>query len=296
MSSMFFQQLLNGLGIGCTYALIALGYNLIFGVLKVVNLAYGEIFMASAFAVLVSASLLPGQPIIIALVALGVAVVTGFLIHLVAVKPLGDITDPNSPRHLSVLISTLGCSLILQNLAIEAFGGYPRPVPQLVPFRSFNMFGGQVELVLILNLAASLIVMSLLYVFLNRTFAGLRLRALSENTELSLCAGVRVSRDQMFAVTVSSGLAGVAAILITQMIGTVSPYIGLSYGFKGLVVLIVGGTGNMPGTVLIALLLGISEVFTVAYVSSSYRDAIAFALLVALLLIKGAVSGSSLRR
>lgn len=293
---MFFQQLLNGLGIGCTYALIALGYNLLFGVLKVVNLAYGEIFMTSAFAILVSATLLPGQPIIIVLVALVVAVVTGLLIHLVAVKPLGDITDPNSPRHLSVLISTLGCSLILQNVATEAFGGYPRRVPQLVPLRSFKMFGGQVELILIFSLAVSLIVMSLLYLFLNRTFMGLRLRALSENAELSLCAGVRVSRDQMFSVTISSGLAGVAAILITQMIGTVSPYIGLSYGFKGLVVLIVGGTGNMPGTVLIALLLGISEVFTVAYLSSSYRDAIAFALLVALLLIKGAVSGSLLRR
>lgn len=296
MSSMFFQQLLNGLGIGCTYALIALGYNLIFGVLKVVNLAYGEIFMVSAFATLVSASLLPGQPIIIILVALSVAVVTGLLIHLVAVKPLGDVTDINSPRHLSVLISTLGCSLILQNLAIEAFGGYPQRVPQLVPLRTFNVFGGQVELVLILNLGVSLIVMGILYLFLNRTFMGLRLRALSENAELSLCAGVRVSRDQLLSVTISSGLAGVAAILITQMIGTVSPYIGLSYGFKGLVVLIVGGTGNMPGTVVIALLLGISEVFTIAYISSSYRDAVAFALLVALLLIRGAVSGSSLRR
>jgi len=111
-----FQQLLNGIGIGCTYALIALGYNLIFGVLKVVNLAYGEIFMVSAFATLFFASLLPGQPILIIIAALIVAVIIGALIHLLAVKPLGIVTDINSPRHLSVLISTLGCSLIFSTL------------------------------------------------------------------------------------------------------------------------------------------------------------------------------------
>jgi branched-chain amino acid transport system permease protein len=293
---MFFQQLLNGIGIGCTYALIALGYNLIFGVLKVVNLAYGEIFMVSAFATLIFASLLPGQPILIIMAALVVAVVTGALIHLLAVKPLGTVTDINSPRHLSVLISTLGCSLILQHLAIEAFGGYPQRVPQLVPMRTFYVLGAQFDFVLILNLGISLMVMGLLYLFLNRTLMGLRIRALSENAELALCTGVRTSWDEMLSVVISSGLAGVAAILITQMIGTVSPYIGLSYGFKGLVVLIVGGTGNMLGAVLIALLLGISEVFTVAYISSSYRDAVAFGLLVALLIIRAAMRGSPLRK
>jgi len=138
--------------------------------------------------------------------------------------------------------------------------------------------------------------MGLLYIFLTRTMMGLRIRALSENAELALCTGVRTSSDEMIAVVISSGLAGVAAILITQKIGTVSPYIGLSYGLKGLVVLIVGGTGNMVGAVLIALLLGISEVFTVAYVSSSYRDAVAFGMLVALLIIKAAMRGSPLRR
>jgi branched-chain amino acid transport system permease protein len=292
---MLFQQLLNGIGIGCTYALIALGYNLIFGVLKVVNLAYGEIFMVSAYATLMFASLLPGQPLLVIPAVLMVAVSLGLVIHWVAVKPLGAVADIKSPRHLSVLISTLGCSLILQHIAIEVFGGYPQRVPQLLPARNFNLLGGVVDSVLLLNLSIAFVVMASLYLFLSRTLAGLRIRAISENAELALCSGVRTSLDEMLSVVISSGLAGVAALSITQMIGTVSPYIGLSYGFKGLVILIVGGTGNMLGSVLIALLLGITEVFTVAYVSSSYRDGVSFGLLVLLLLVKGALRGSTIR-
>lgn len=292
---MFFQQLLNGLGIGCTYALIALGYNLLFGVLKVVNLAYGEVFMVSAFAALVCASFLTGHPAAVVAAALTAAVAAGMLIHLVAVKPLGDVSDLNSPRHLSVLISTLGCSLILQNLAIEFFGAYPQRFPQIFPSASYNVAGAQLELALLLNMGTSLAVMVLLSLFLNRTLAGLRIRALSENQELAMCAGVRVRKDEYISVVISSALAGVAALLVSQVIGTVSPFVGLSYGFKGLVVLIVGRPGNMPGAVIIALLLGISEVLTVAYLSSSYRDAAAFGLLVALLLIREATGRRVLR-
>ena len=293
---MLLQQLLNGIGIGCTYALIALGYNLSFRVLKVVNLAYGEIFMASAFAALVCSTVLTGHPLIVVAVAMATAVFTGLLIHFVAVKPLGDVLDSNSPRHLSVLISTLGCSLVLQNLAVEVFGAYPQRVPALIPTRTYNLAGAQFDLGLLLNLVVSFVAMALLSIFLSKTSMGLRIRALSENPELSLCTGIRISKDQIWSIVISSALAGVAALLITQTIGTVSPFLGLSYGFKGLVVIIVGGIGNMYGAVLVALLLGVSEVFTVAYLSSSYRDAVAFALLVALLVGRERLQGRLLLR
>lgn len=286
---MFTQQLLNGIGIGCTYALIALGYNLIFGVMRVVNVAYGEIFMVSAFATLMAAEIFPGFPMVTIIAALLVAVVTGLVVHLIAVKPLGEVADINSPRHLSVIISTLGCSVVLQYLAIEFFGGYPHRVPRLFPQRTFTILNSQLDLIVILNITISFISMALLYLLLNRTLTGLRIRALAENSELARCGGQRTSWDQLLSIIVSSALAGVAAVLITQTIGTVSPYIGLSYGLKGLVILIVGGAGNMIGAVAVALLMGTCEVFAVAYLSSSYRDAVAYGLLVLILVFRAAI-------
>ncbi len=283
---MLFQQLLNGLGIGCTYALIALGYNLTFGVLKIVNLAYGEVFMAGAFAGLWCSILVPGNSAMIISVSILGSVITGLAVHILAVRPLGDVADLDSPRHLSVIVSTMGCSLILQNVALKIFGGYPRRFPRVIPDWFFRIAGTRVDLTIFINLSIALIVMVLLSLLLRRTKIGLRIRALSENRELAVSSGIRAGTDETITVIISSALAGVAAILILQLIGTVSPYVGLSYGFKGLVVLIVGGLGNMSGAVLIALLLGMSEVLTVAYVSSGYRDAVAFTVLVTLLIVR----------
>lgn len=283
---MFLQQMINGLGIGCTYALIALGYNLIFGVLKVVNLAYGEIFMVSAFVGLAASIFISANPFLVFTAAIAGAVITGLLIHIFAVKPLGNVSNLDSPRHLSVLVSTMACSLILHNLVLEVFGAYPQRFPRLIPDWHLTLLSIHMDGAIILNLAVSLIVMIALSLFLNHTLVGLRIRALSENKELALCNGIHTTKDEFLSVILSSGLAGLAAILISQVIGSISPFSGLSYGFKGLVVLIVGGVGNMTGAVVIALLLGLSEVLAVAYFSSSYRDAVAFSVLIILLIGK----------
>jgi branched-chain amino acid transport system permease protein len=281
---MLLQQLLNGIGIGCTYALIALGYNLTLGVLKVVNLAYGEIFVVGAFAALTCMTLLPASPTLAALAAVLSAVTAGLLVHVLAVKPLGNVSDVNSPRHLSVMISTMGCALIIQNLLLERYGANPLRFPSLIPERQFIVGGLLIDGTLILNVGVTAVSMCALYLMLNRSTVGLRIRAMSENKELALCSGIRAGRDEIVAVIVSSALAGIAAVLISQSAGSISPLFGLSYGFKGLIVLIVGGAGNMVGTVLCALVLGITEVLAAAYLSSSYRDAVAFGLLVALLI------------
>jgi len=281
---MLSQQILNGIGIGCTYALIALGYNLMFGVLKIVNLAYGEIFMVSSFAALLCITFLSANPLIVIIVAIAAAVLVGLLVHFLAVRPLGNVSDVNSPRHLSVIISTLGASLVLQNLAVEISGAYPRRFPRLIPDLMHNIGGVNLDLALFVNLGIATFVMFSLLILLRHTFFGLRIRALAENRDLALCSGIRTTRDELISVVISSGLAGLAAVLISQVIGTVSPQMGLSFGLKGLVVLIVGGLGNMYGAVLVALLLGITEVLTVNYFSSSYRDAVAYALLVTLLI------------
>lgn len=293
---MFIQQLLNGVGIGCTYALIALGYNLTFGVLRVINLAYGEVFMASAFAALSCALLLPELPALAVGAAVAAAILVGLLVHVLAVRPLGNVADVNSPRHLAVIISTMGCSLVIHNTALAIYGANPQRFPELLPDWRFIIKGVQVEGTLVVNLCVTTVVMCLLYLLLNRTAMGLRIRALSENKDLALGSGIRASRDEMFSVIISASLAGVAAVLISQSIGSISPHVGLSYGLKGLVVLIVGGSGNMAGAVTIALLLGVCEALVAGYLSSNYRDAIAFGLLVILLVGRGLVGSAGQHR
>jgi len=273
-----------------------LGYNLTFGVLKIVNLAYGEIFMTGAFIALVISAYVSSNPVVILAAAIAGAILVGLLIHLLAVRPLGNVSSLDSPRHLSVLVSTLACSLVLHNLALEIFGAYPQKFPRLVPEWHWAFANARLDLALVLNLAVSFLTMAVLSFWLNRTLGGLRIRALSENRELALCTGVHTGKDEVLSVTLSSGLAGLAAVLISQEIGTVSPFTGMLYGFKGLVVLIVGGVGNMVGAVTVALLLGLSEVFAVVYFSSSYRDAVAFSFLLILLIGRAYARPESSRR
>lgn len=281
---MFLQQLINGVGIGCTYALIALGYNLQFGVLHVINLAYGEVFIAGAFGALFFSQAISDEPALVFIVGVTAATACGLIIHVFAVKPLGNVASLDSPRHLSVLVSTTGASLFLQNIILRYFGGYPQRFPRLIPEWRINSESVQLDLAIILNLVASLAIMVALYFFINKTMMGLEIKALSENRELALCCGVHSTKNELLAVVISSALAGVAAMLISQAIGTVSPFTGLIFGFKGLIVLIVGGSGNMLGAVAVALLLGVGESMSVAYFSSGYRDALAFSLLLTLLL------------
>jgi len=282
---MFGEQILNGLGIGCAYALIAAGYNVIFGVLKIVNLAYGEVFMAGAFSALVFARFVSPNPILMCLASIVGASITGLLVHFVAVKPLGNVSNVNSPRHLSVVVSTIGCSLVLQNLALEAFGGYTQPFPRFTD--GFITVGRwHIEDVLIVNLLVTVLVGFTVSFLIRRTNVGLRLRAVSDNQVLAQSVGINVNADAVFSVVLSSALAGVAAILISQTSGGISPFMGSMYGFKGLVIVIVGGLGNTVGGILTALVTGLLEALTTGYISSSYRDAVAFGVLVSFIVAR----------
>lgn len=283
---MFFEQLINGLQIGLTYLLIAMGYNLIFGVLKIVNLAYGEVVMVAAFSGLLFSQHVSKNAFLIVLAALVGAVASGLLIHFIAVRPLGNVSDINSPRHLAVVVSTIGMSLVLQNGALEMFGGYSQRFPQLFPGGQFYLFGSSISTNLVVTFIASILMATLFFILVYRTSLGLRLRALSDNLELAMCIGIRVPTDRLTAIIVSSVLAGCAALLICQAIGTASPFIGTYYGLKGLIIVIVGGLGRTIPAVWLAIFLGVAETFTSAYVSSSYRDAITFAMLLAFIVLR----------
>jgi branched-chain amino acid transport system permease protein len=277
-SNLFYQQLLNGLQIGLTYALIALGYNLSFGVLKIVNLAYGEIFMVTGYIAVFAAGHLHGGTTLTVAVSLAGAIIVGLAIHLAAVRPLGNVADVNSPRHLLVLVSTLGCSLVLQNLALIGFGGYPLRFPDLIR-DPVPIVSSAIRPTLLLAIVISCTLLLALSVLLKYTKLGLRLRAIAQNEEAALSSGINASQDELICVALSACLAGLAALITGEVVGAISPYMGTQYGLKGLIAVIVGGLGNMTGSVLVALGLGLVEVAAVSLISSDYRDAVAFAVL-----------------
>jgi branched-chain amino acid transport system permease protein len=185
----------------------------------------------------------------------------------------------------------MGISLVIQNTAVEIFGGYPQRFPRLVPDTRLGFGNFGVDLSLAFNLLIAGVVIATFYHVIKHTRLGLRMRALSDNLQLARSMGVSTTRDQYAAVVISSSLAGLAAIMVSQAIGLVSPFVGAYYGLKGLVAVLVGGLGRMGGAVVVALLLGLGEAFA-ASVASNYRDAITFGLMVVFILVRGAAASS----
>lgn len=281
---MLSQQVINAFGLSCTYALIALGYNLTFGVLRVVNLAYGEVFMSAALCSLFVATHVSSQPVWVFSAAVLAAIVVGLVVHYAAVRPLGVVSDINAPNHLGVLVSTMGCSFVLQGIAQACVGPYPQPYARFMDAGPLVIAGVRIDHAIALNGVVTLLIMVLLSYCLSSSSIGVRVRAVAENPLLAACSGVSVRSVEAAVVAASSAIAGVAAVLISQVNGVVSPFMGLSFGFKGLVVVIVGGLGNSRGVVAASLLLGFSEVAAVVFLSSSYRDGVAFLILVGALI------------
>lgn len=292
---MILQQLLNGIGIGLTYALIALGFTLAFGVMRVLNLAFGEVFMLGAMASLAFVERVPAYAALAPAVAMAAAVAAGLLVHWLAVAPLGRVSELDSPRHLGVMITTIGAALVMQNAALLAFGAYPRRFPPLVPEVDVGVGSVRVPAAVLLDLAAAAAALLLLAHVVQRTRFGLRLRAIADNPELAAASGMRIPAHEAAAVALSSALAGLAGLLTAQTVGAVSPWFGVTFGFKGLVVVILGGLGSFRGAVAAGLALGVLEAMAAGFVSSSYRDAVAFGLLLAYLLWRGHL-GRGVRR
>jgi branched-chain amino acid transport system permease protein len=255
--------------------LIALGYNLTFGVLKVANLAFGALLMVGAFATSVAATAgwLPPLAIV---AGIACAAVVGLLVHAVAVMPLGQVERIDSPRHVSVLVSTLGASIILEHVALLWFGAYPQ---RFLLADQMDLAGG--EAVFAVNAGLAAVVVVALALFVARSKFGLRLRAITANRELAATIGMNVTRDQLACVMISSALAGLAGILVCLQYQIVSPTIGFLFGVKGLIALIIGR--SMVGAACVAVLLGVSEALVTAYLSSGYRDFIVYGLLIVVL-------------
>jgi len=284
----FLELFLGGLTRGSIYALIALGYTMVYGIIQLINFAHGEIYMIGAFTALIFASVLSilGWPVAaISIVAILAAVVYssayGFTIEKIAYKPLR-----NAPR-LSPLISAIGMSIFLQNYVLLAQTSDFLPFPQLIPDFAFmepiSHIFSSAELVIV---ATTIIVMLLLTYFIKFTNMGKAMRATAQDKTMALLIGINVDRVISVTFIIGSALAALGGVLIANHIGQVNFYIGFIAGIKAFTAAVLGGIGSIPGAVLGGLILGWTESFATGYISSDYEDVFAFALLVMILIFR----------
>jgi branched-chain amino acid transport system permease protein len=274
------QQLVNGVMLGAVYALIAIGYTLIFGVLGMLHLAHGEVFMIGAFVGLLVITKVSAN-IFVALAAAMLATgLLGLVIERVAFRPL------RGAHHLAPLATTIGAGIALQETARWYFGPEQKGFPAGIALTLWELGPLRVSSVQIFILVAALVLMAAVHLFLSRTSAGRAVRATAEDPVVAGLLGVNVETTILVTFFVASMLAGAAGVLVGLAYNSVHPFIGVQIGIKGLVVMLLGGLGNVPGAMVGGLVLGILEVLGVAYLASSYRDAFAFGAVMIILLAR----------
>ena len=282
----FLQQLVNGLSLGSIYALIALGYTMVYGVLRLINFAHGDVYMVGAYVGYYLSRRLQGkEPSLVSalLVMIGAMVacaVLGLLIERLAYRPV------RRASRLTLLISAIGVSLFLENAGQLVFGPDPKFFPSLAPHADFIVAGVRVTSEQLTVIGVSFLLMVLLRFFIQKTRTGKAMRAVSFNLDTAKLMGI--STDGIIAITfaLGSALAAAAGVLIGMQIPKIDPLMGIVYGLKAFVAAVLGGIGNVPGAVLGGLLIGTSEVMVVGYLSSTYRDAIAFGILILVLILR----------
>ena len=280
---MVIEQLINGITLGSIYAIVALGFTLVFGVLGIINMAHGEIFMFGAFIGVVVTATFKGPLWLAFLASILVTAVMGYMLERFALRPL---RNKQGVSHLAPLISTIGVSILLENLSHHLFGAGNHPFRASFAEISFQIGSITVYLVQIVIFVISVLLMYALSFWLGKTKAGKALRATAENLETASLLGVDVKRTITMTVIIASAMGGIAGILVGMAFNSVTPQMGLSIGLKGLAIIILGGMGNVKGAMAGGLILGLAETFIVVYGSSGYRDAIAFAAIIVILLIR----------
>lgn len=277
---MFGQQLINGLVTGSTYALIALGYTMVYGVLQLINFAHGEIYMVGAFTglLLVTQAQLP-FPLAL-LLAMASTALLGVTIEFLAYRPL------RRSSRLSVLISAIGMSIFVQNVALWIWGPSTRSFQPPFAVRTLTVAGLRINTLELLTLAVALLMMVGLHLLVTRTKLGKAMRAVAQDRETAALMGVNVNRTIAFTFAIGSSLAAAAGVMVGMLFNAVVPNMGVMPGLKGFVAAVLGGIGHIPGAMVGGLVLGMAEVLGVALLSSQWRDAIAFAILILVLLYR----------
>ena len=278
---MFWQQLINGLTLGFTYALIALGYTMVYGIIQLINFAHGEIFMMGAFFALFLVTYLKLNIFIAMILAMVFCMLLGVIIELIAYRPL------RKSGRLSALISAIGVSIFLSTLALLVFGADAKGFPDnSFPVVQFKIGPATISSLQLLIFFVSSFLMILLEFIVHKTKLGKAMRATSQDYNTAALMGINVNWIISFTFALGSSLAAAGGVLAGLYFNAVNWNMGLMAGLKAFSAAVLGGIGSIPGAMLGGVFLGVAEVFGVAAGFSSYRDAIAFAILVLVLLIK----------
>ena len=279
----FLNYLISGISLGSVYAIIALGYTMVYGIAKMLNFAHGDVIMVGAYTVFVamSSSGLPALPAI--LLSMAVCTVLGVVIERVAYRPLRGAASP-----LAVLITAIGVSYLLQNLALLIFGSNTKSFSTVVPLSPLKLAGGQITISgeTIVTILASILIVVGLSLFINRTKPGQAMLAVSEDQGAAKLMGINVNGTIALTFAIGSSLAAIAGVLLCSAYPSLTPYTGSMPGIKAFVAAVFGGIGSIPGAMIGGILLGIIEIFGRAYISSQMADAIVFAVLIIVLLVK----------
>ena len=269
----FISYLINGISLGSVYAIIALGYTMVYGIAKMLNFAHGDVIMIGAYMALITMMKAGMSPILAIVAAVIVCTVLGILIERIAYKPLR-----NASSSLAVLITAIGVSYLLQNTALLVFGANAQTFPSVIKWKGLSLAGGK------LNISGETIVTIAACVVKSKP--GQAMRAVSEDKGAAQLMGINVNGTIALTFAIGSALAAVAGVLLCSAYPSLTPYTGAMPGIKAFVAAVFGGIGSIPGAFIGGILLGVIEIFGKAYISSQMADAIVFAVLIIVLLVK----------
>ncbi len=277
---LFLNQLINGLHVGSIYALIALGYTMVYGIVKLINFAHGDIIMVGAYTAVIALVTLNVSPPVALLATILMCVLFGVVIERIAYKPLR-----NSPR-ISSLITAIGVSMLLQNVALLLFGAQSKPFPTLIHIQPLHFMDLQISFITLLTIVVSAALMVVLQLFIKTSKAGKAMRAASEDYSTAQLMGINVNTTITLTFAIGCALAGIGAFLYVMAYPAVSPTMGSLPGLKAFIAAVLGGIGLMPGAMLGGFVMGVVESLTKAYISTQMSDAVVYSILIIVLLVK----------
>ena len=278
----FINYLINGVSLGSVYAIIALGYTMVYGIAKMLNFAHGDIIMIGSYVVFVTVSSMGLPPVLGVLLAVAACTLLGVVIERVAYKPLRNASP------LAVLITAIGVSYLLQNVALLIFGADTKSFTSVVKIPALKLAGGQLNITgeTIATILSCIVIMVCLMAFINRTRAGQAMLAVSEDKGAATLMGINVNGTIALTFAIGSALAAIAGVLLCSAYPSLTPYTGSMPGIKAFVAAVFGGIGSIPGAFIGGVLLGVIEILSKAYISSQLSDAIVFSVLIIVLLVK----------
>lgn len=279
----FLSYLKDGINLGSIYAIIALGYTMVYGIAKMLNFAHGDVIMVGAFVILTAITKGGIAPLPAVVISIVFCTVLGVAVEKIAYRPLRKASS-----NLAVLITAIGVSYLLQNVALLIFGADAKSFVPVINVPSLQLFDGQLVIkgVTIVTIVACIIIMVGLTLFVQKTKPGRAMQAVSEDRDAAQLMGVNVNATISLTFAIGSGLAAIAGLLLCSAYPTLTPYTGAMPGIKAFVAAVFGGIGSIPGAMVGGILLGIIEIFGRAYISSQVADAIVFGVLIIVLLVK----------